>query len=550
MDIQGYSKAFDAFILEMEKVREPVPEKLYGIFEEVCGYLSIGRIEMLYFDNNELSGGNGHLVLYQIPEAAKNCGYENDHVSDSGTMFTFRIYSSREDIVWTEEVLEKIKVFETVLYTFHGRLHLRKYVEKSMLYDRELGVPNMRVLFKDLTNYKEIGIADSYEIGFINLSKFTIVNQCVGRELGTKVMALYIHTLQDKIADNGKVYRVGGDNFIVLFKDELFSEICNYLVRTEVIYEDETQSSVIVKANMGVYDIQDNNFNIDVAIEKAHIALQSARKSTEKSYVIFDKFLQEMSEKENIIERIFNDAIENEEFMVYYQPKVQLSNYEIAGAEALCRWKHEGKLIPPNDFIPVLEQGNSICILDFYMLDHVCRDIRRWLDEGYKVVKVSVNMSRRHMGDHKLLEKILSIIDSHNVPHSYIEIELTETTTDVGFYDLQQIVFGLHENGIHTSVDDFGVGYSSLNLIRQVPWDVIKIDKSFLPEVFDRNSSQYILFGHLLSMFKALGLKCIVEGVETIEQVKMLKENNCYMAQGYYFDRPLPVDEFEKRICN
>ena len=149
--------------------------------------------------------------------------------------------------------------------------------------------------------------------------------------------------------------------------------------------------------------------------------------------------------------------------------------------EALCRWIKDKTIIPPNDFIPILEINTDICQLDFYMLDHVCKDIRRWLDEGKEVVRVSVNFSRKHLIDVNVLEKIIATIDKNNVPHEYIEIELTETTTDVLFSDLRRVVCGLQEQGIWTAVDDFGVGYSSLNLIRDLPWNVLKIDKSFVP---------------------------------------------------------------------
>lgn len=249
------------------------------------------------------------------------------------------------------------------------------------------------------------------------------------------------------------------------------------------------------------------------------------------------------------IERIFSEAISNKEFLAYYQPKVLLTEYKLAGAEALCRWQHDGKLVPPFDFIPVLEESELICILDFYMLELVCKDIRRWLDEKKNVVKVSVNLSRRNIGTPNLLERIVEIIDKYEVPHEYIQIELLESATDIDSHSLKLLVKGLHEKSISTAVDDFGTGYSSLNLIRRLPWNEIKIDKSLLPEDQDKDTEKYTMFKHLLSMFYDMGLNCIVEGVETLEQIRLLKANNCFMAQGFYFDKPLPVNEFETRMA-
>ncbi len=198
------------------------------------------------------------------------------------------------------------------------------------------------------------------------------------------------------------------------------------------------------------------------------VAMNISKNVQHVQFLSYDENLMMQMKNKKVVEAMFSDAIAREEFVVYYQPKVRLREYDLAGAEALCRWKRGGEMIPPDRFVPILEQSKAICTLDFYMLEHVCRDIRQWIDEGRDVVKISVNLSRRHMGDSELLGNILSIIDKYEVPHQYIEIELTETTTDVAFYDLKSIVFGLQEQGISTSVDDFGVVYSSLNLITPV----------------------------------------------------------------------------------
>ena len=270
-------------------------------------------------------------------------------------------------------------------------------------------------------------------------------------------------------------------------------------------------------------------------------------------YVFFDEETQKRIEDAKRLESIFPSAIENEEFLVYYQPKVRLDNCTVYGAEALCRWKHKGEIIPPMNFIPILEQSHSVCLLDFYMLEHVCRDIRRWLDSGLPTVKISVNFSRVHLGDVDLSRHILEIIDCYRIPHRLIEIELTETTTDVDFRELKKVVTELNRQSVSTSVDDFGVGYSSLNLIRDLPWDVLKIDKSFLPEGTTdspHEQKKRVVMKHLIAMAQSLGLECIVEGVETAEQIEILKENKCNLAQGYYFDKPLPVEIFEGRLSS
>ena len=175
--------------------------------------------------------------------------------------------------------------------------------------------------------------------------------------------------------------------------------------------------------------------------------------------------------------------------------------------------------------------------------------MKRWLNEGRHIVTVSVNLSRKHMADVDLEKHIIEVIDKYSVPHHYIEIELTETTSDVEFRDLKRVVGGLQWEGVSTSVDDFGVGYSSLKLLTDIPWDILKVDKSFLPlEEDNEKSNRSIMFSHVVSMAQQLGLECIAEGVETKQQVEILRQNKCRYAQGFFFDKPLPVKEFEEKL--
>ncbi len=250
----------------------------------------------------------------------------------------------------------------------------------------------------------------------------------------------------------------------------------------------------------------------------------------------------------NNVEELFDDAIRNEDFKVFYQPKVNLKTYEPEGAEALCRWIREDEVIAPDDFIPILEQSSKIEKLDFYMLEHVCRDLRKWLDAGKNIIQVSVNLSRINVGQERLIERIIDTVDKYSIPHSYIQIELTETSTDLGFDELRELVLGLRDAGISTAVDDFGTGYSSLKLISELPWNVLKIDKSLLHEAEREGSSEHLMLCHIISMVRDLGMECVVEGVETPEDIKLLKDNNCFMAQGFYFDRPISGEYFEQLL--
>ena len=400
-------------------------------------------------------------------------------------------------------------------------------------------------------HYKDETI-DGFTAVYFNLKRFSIVNQQIGRENGTRVMKKYISMLENLLDSPDEcVSRIGGDNFITLIKQDKLDDVLGLLKGVGITYDESRSERIFISATAGVYVIPDmDSFILPTDImDRVSMAFHLAKGSAKQDVVYFDDALLARSQKNNEITGCFPKALENQEFLVYYQPKVDIKTRTVAGSEALCRWFHNGRIISPAEFIPVLEQSRDICKLDFYVLDNVCRDIRRWLDTGMRAVRVSVNLSRRHLSDMDLLEHIVDIIDKHMVPHEYIEIELTETTTDVEFKDLKRTINGLQKIGISTSVDDFGIGYSSLNLIKEIPWNVLKLDKSLLPDYEkDDPVQKSIMFRHIVAMGREMGLECLAEGVETREQVRLLEENNCDLAQGFYFDRPMPVEEFETRL--
>ena len=337
----------------------------------------------------------------------------------------------------------------------------------------------------------------------------------------------------------------------MLFRKKNQDQVIRLFEGTPIGIGDTDEGRVMLSAHAGVLVIPDDYYYHEFGdlMDRIINAYNAAKSGTRGDIVFSNDRMLEQKEHAMRIKQIFPVALQNEEILIFYQPKISVSTNTIVGAEALSRWYHNGKLVMPMDFIPVLEQSMDICKLDFYVLDHVCRDIRRWLDEGKPAVRISVNLSRRHLIDLDLLDRILSIVDSHRVPHHFIEIELTETTTDVEFKDLKRIVTGLQEAGIYTSVDDFGIGYSSLNMLREIPWNILKVDKNFLPlsEQAAQNR-QNIMFHHVVNMAKEIGLTCVAEGVETHDQVEILRKCGCDIAQGFYYDKALPVREFEKRL--
>jgi EAL domain-containing protein (putative c-di-GMP-specific phosphodiesterase class I) len=267
--------------------------------------------------------------------------------------------------------------------------------------------------------------------------------------------------------------------------------------------------------------------------------------------VYYSDELMMTKEKFAWVQQKLSDALANEEFVPYYQPKVDIYTGRIIGGEALCRWFHKDQVYQPSDFIPALEKTSDICKLDLYMLEQVCRNQRAWLDGGEdrKLVPMSINFSRKHIMNVEIADNIERIIDKYQIPHDAIEIEFTETTNEIEFNDLKHVVCSLLEKGIMSSVDDFGIGFSSLNLLREIPWKTIKIDKSFVPEESDPiDGDKCKMFRSVVAMSKSLGFDCLAEGVETEYQIQFLRESGCNYVQGYYYDKPLPKEEFVARL--
>lgn len=550
-DYKAYSRILNEFIIEGEKIEQYRDPAFNKILEPICKFLRISRISSAVFDStcDSATIKSAPHIYYDDGNAdsTRVLKFTETNVRACKANYSFMQSKSGQD--WSDEEVQQIEAFEKLIYTFCDRSYASTIAKDLSMFDNDLMVYPLTFFLATVKNLIRQGRIGEFGGVYFNIRHFSTINDRFGRDCATNIMKLFIHGIQEKILYEECICRVGGDNFVVLFKKDNLNIIKNYLSGMPITFNDGDET-VNVTTTAGYYMIPEATESATDVMDRISTAYQLAKSVYKRRFLFYDDEIMQHQTHVKEIEMMFPSAIENEEFKVFYQPKTQLNNYQLAGAEALCRWFRNGKVISPGEFIPVLEGSKAICTLDFYMLDHVCRDIRRWLDEGREAVKVSVNLSRLHLGDEDLLESILRIIDKYKVPHHFIEIELTETTTDVDYKELKKIVYGLREQDISTSVDDFGVGYSSLNLIREMPWNVLKIDKSFLPtqEEEDNDPSKVKMLRHIITMSQDLGLECIVEGVETAEQVKLLKDCKCYLAQGFYFDRPLPVKEFEQKL--
>ena len=533
--------AFQSFIMQMSNHENAIDKKVVSAaISDICRLSDVGMMtidvhsDFSIFDSEE----NLSDVIYQDGETDDDV-ITIKKITDGTSVLLYKVYHKKGAPAWTERIRNRLDLMISMLYLFSSR------------FEDEAGYHNLRYFSTQLVKLCEDAGLKGYAAARFNLKHFQAVNHQVGRDYGDVVMHTFIAGL-DEISDAPiPVCRIGGDNFIMLMTAEKIKEVVEYLKGTVVSFGDEFSDRVNVSATAGVY-ILDDDFELNIfgeIMDKLSLALSAAKTSGRDDIIFFEPKLMEEKKHIATVQHQLPEAMEKEEFHVYYQPKVSIIDGKIVGAEALCRWKHDGELIYPIGFVPILERSMDICKLDFYMLEHVCRDLRRWIDEGRDIVRISVNLSRKHILDIDLVRHLLHIIDLYGVPHEYIEIELTETTTDVEFKDMKYVVSCLQEQGISTSVDDFGIGYSSLNLIKEIPWDVLKIDKSIVPvDEDDERSPRSVMFKYVVAMAREMGLECIAEGVETAKQLEALRKYGCCVAQGFYYDKALPVEVFEKRL--
>ena len=526
----------DAFIrvltrfAELFNVAKGVTEFYMSLTDEQSGY---GEV-MIDYDNGH---GDKEIVKRRI-------------VAKSGVVMICTLYAAEDAPMPCEEDLKRLDLIARMILSLVARNRLIGVVERLGFHDGQ-GYPNFKTFIRYIQEANADGTLGDRAAFKYNLKHFGLVNQDVGRALGDIVMRNHFDLVQAVVGNHGIVCRMGGDNFIGILEKKDLASLLDTLKGVPVVYDAGNVKRVMVRASVGVYELpnpyrfEDPDDLMDVLMPAASIA----KNGTGNGIVFADEKLMRMKQSSMMVQKNFPKALAENEFMPYYQPQVDINTGKTVGAEALCRWKKDGMLIMPGQFIPVLEQSTDICLLDFYMLDAVCRDIRRWMDEGSPIVRVSVNMSRKHLIDVDFIDHLTAIIDRRQIPREYIEIEFTETVDNAGFGELKQVVEKLRAAGIYTSVDDFGAGYTSLALLSDIPWNIIKIDRSFLP-VQGKDDRDILLpiMKHIALIADELGMSCVVEGVETQEHEDIMREYNCRIAQGFYYHRPMPVTDFEELL--
>lgn len=471
---------------------------------------------------------------------------EYSYEEEDGTTVTYTVYPQMGQPEWSERQIKWLGFFVMQLHEVYKRQNLTQDAHYYRYHDPQTKHTNMAYFSERCAEHIQDGTISAYTAICANLSGFTNLNLEIGSDNCDTALIRFMDWLKTDLEADEVVSRISGDQFALLIHQDHEEMILDKLRASVIRYGEKEHEVVTMSALAGIYRLTADAENYHHIIQAISSALNTAKNSVQLQFAYYDPVSADAAEKKKFYEEAFQQALHNGDIHVFFQPKVSLKDYELIGAEALSRWIMDGQIVPPDAFIPILEATSRICELDFYVLEQVCISMHDWIKDGVKPVKVSVNFSRRHLSNKNLVNDIVRILDKYEVPHEYIEVELTETTIDADFAALKQIVRDLRERGIESSVDDFGMGYSSLSLIRDVPFKVLKIDKSFLGDKsMQSDERQRAMMKHVINMANDLGMECIAEGVESMEHVQLLKENKCYMAQGFLFNRPIPKEQFE-----
>ena len=538
----------------------------HDIFRSLIGHMNLSvysvdpksyRILYARYTSNDKKALLGKICYKEIrgrETPCVNCPMQG--LSDGAVTHSMRDFNEKKQ-VWEDITVFKTHDYygrESVIVSCHDISGYNRLISDT---DELTGSPDFRLFIPTVERTLKENPETGYAMLFVNIRKLRIINETYGFDKGNQVLIAVAQVLQDKLSEGETLARVSGNCFVVferissLPEDMTLDQLCEIL-RTSV-YKRLYGAVDISYLNffVGAYLLKERNGTVTATdmMDKSCIASKMAAKQnlTNKA-VIYDDKLAKLEERAAYLESRMEPALAGGEFKLFLQAKFNLKTKRISGAEALVRWiQPDGKMVMPGDFIPLFEQNGFIVQLDFYIYEQVLKMLRRWLDSGIPPILVSVNISRAHVRDEGFADKLLKLHEKYNIPASMVELELTETMFSDSHKKMVAFMENLHNLGFDISIDDFGSGYSSLNMLKDIPADIIKLDKSLFTE--KENSKEKKLLKGIVDIARSMNFSTICEGVETRDQADFLEKINCDCAQGFLFHRPIDYKSFEKMYC-
>ena len=488
-------------------------------------------------------------VLYEKGEVETKPNYNFYFETDAGDSTTFEVYTLKNSTC-DEQQIKDLDLVIKQLYVFIGRARSGTLLSRTLHEDGLTGIPNLTTFYTHGSRLIEKGKLAKYDAFYFNVRDFRYINRMLDYQGGDQVMIQYAHEVCDFLIEDEMVARLGGDNYVALIRRDRTQAFLQYLKEIEVeIVTAAGKQMHNLRAVCGIYEIDSDVTKMSEVMTAIGTALQAAKQSYKQEYVYYTPELSERIVYEKMVAQEFVENMQGGKFITYLQPKFDLSTNSICGAEALARWNHKGKVVNPEWFIPMLEKDGAVCMLDFEILRQACKLIAQWKSRGKEPVRISINLSNWNLHSQSLVEDIMEILDEYQVEPKYIEIELTETMDSREYAIMADLFRRMKECGLTTSLDNFGLGFSSLNMIKDLDVDVLKLDKKVIadmdsPEGFKSKA----MIENIIDMAKTMDMKVLAEGVETMEQRNFLIEAGCDVAQGYLYAAPMQADEFERRV--
>lgn len=428
----------------------------------------------------------------------------------------------------------------------------KRDLERLAFIDPVTGGHNLAYFKNEYEKLQKQGNPCEYTVLMVDINDFKLINSIAGHKDGDAILRYTYSSISSRMNEDDFEFacRMEMDHFLLCVHTQDLSEL-EYVgnVVLERINSDDIRETFgfRIEFSQGAYLIDDPELDVDTVIERAREAERTRNASTQETITLYEQEMSEQIKRHRQLDRTAALSLAKNEFKVYYQPKVSIKTGKVIGAEALVRWQHpEAGLIPPGEFLPVLEQSGRIQALDLFVFDNVCRWLSERIAAHKDVFKISVNFSRTHFWKEDVMEGYFEVANRYNIERSLIEFEITETAFMDGptLQKAKECIKLMHDNGFTCAVDDFGIGYSSLSLINEMDVDTLKFDRTFFLNLNDVKAQKVVK--SLYHMANELELDTVVEGIETQDQIEFLKNEKFDVVQGYYYSKPLPEEEFNE----
>lgn len=434
---------------------------------------------------------------------------------------------------------------QVILHRIASLIKLRETAAmiNQFQYDRLTGLYTKEFFYQKVRERLEENPDKGYTILCCNLENFKLYNDTYGRKAGDRLLVESARILRTRVAPDAICCRYTADRFLCLTEKESEKAGRESFVQARKKSHSELLENITVK--LAVYEVIDRTIPVEIMCDRALWVVDTIKGIYGKYVVVYDDTLRNQLLREQAITDVMEDALKERQFVVYFQPKYDLQTDKIVGAEALVRWIHpERGFMSPGEFIPLFEKNGFIWRLDEFVWERTCQKLREWLDQGKKVVPISVNVSRADVYHAQLAEKFCRLMEKYHLDPAYLHLEITESAYTENPDQIISTVEELCERGFVIEMDDFGSGYSSLNMLSQMSIDILKLDMGIIRSELSKPSDQSLL-GDIIQMAHHRQLKLVAEGVETLDQKNRLQDMGCDYAQGYFYAKPLPEEQFE-----